>query len=234
MEADHYRKMAWKRLGEGGWGPSILGFVFNAGVMLTMVLTAEVLRYVAAQPIMESGVAPTAMTPELRTYMGQMFIAMVLSILGRTYFNAVAQYGWNCMAMAVMRRGASFGHALSGYGRGWRTMWLGVVAGVYVFLQLLLLIVPGIRAIYSYRMMYFVRIDHPELSADATIAESKRLMEGNRMNLFFLDLSFLGWWLFCIVTMGLGMILVHPYRMTANAAFYEDLLDKDEARDDQD
>ena len=38
-----------------------------------------------------------------------------------------------------------------------------------------------------------------------------------------LQLSFIGWILLAIVTLGIGFLFVGPYMQTANAAFYEDL-----------
>ena len=51
-------------------------------------------------------------------------------------------------------------------------------------------------------------------------------MHGHRWRLFCLDISFFGWFLLVGVTFGLGGIFVMPYFATANAAFYEDLLDR--------
>ena len=92
------------------------------------------------------------------------------------------------MAMATIRRGARFGHAVSGYGHGWSTTWLMALVGMYQCFWTLLFIVPGIRAFYSYRLVYFLRIDRPELPAAKVIAESKRLMAGRRWKLFCLDI----------------------------------------------
>ena len=56
--------------------------------------------------------------------------------------------------------------------------------------------------------------------------ESKKLMNGHRLRLFCLDASFFVWFLLVGVTFGLAGIFVVPYYATANAAFYEDLLDR--------
>lgn len=49
------------------------------------------------------------------------------------------------------------------------------------------------------------------------------MMNGHKMSLFLLDLSFIGWYLLCILTLGLGLFLVYPYHLTARAHFYEEL-----------
>lgn len=66
--------------------------------------------------------------------------------------------------------------------------------------------------------------DHPEMSASQAIDESMRLMEGHKMRLFMLDLSFIGWWLFCCLTFGLLTFIVAPYQLTARAEFYRELV----------
>jgi uncharacterized membrane protein len=52
---------------------------------------------------------------------------------------------------------------------------------------------------------------------------SREMMRGQKWNLFVLDLTFIGWILLALLTVGLGMILVQPYMLTARAAFYNDL-----------
>lgn len=94
---------------------------------------------------------------------------------------------------------------------------------VYVLLWTLLLIVPGIIKSYSYAMTYYVMQDHPELAYNAAIEKSMKMMEGYKMKLFLLDLSFIGWGILCCLTLGLGFLLLLPYVYTARAAFYEDL-----------
>lgn len=94
---------------------------------------------------------------------------------------------------------------------------------VYILLWSLLLIIPGIIKNYSYAMTEFLMIDNPEMENNAAIEKSMEMMQGNKMKLFMLDLSFIGWFILCMLTFGLGFILLAPYVETAHAAFYEDL-----------
>jgi uncharacterized membrane protein len=66
--------------------------------------------------------------------------------------------------------------------------------------------------------------DHPEMTASQAIDESMRIMDGNKMNLFMLDLSFIGWWLLVLLTGGLLSFIVAPYQLTARAEFYRELI----------
>jgi len=94
---------------------------------------------------------------------------------------------------------------------------------IYIFLWTLLLIIPGIIKSFSYAMTPYILKDHPELSDNAAIEKSMRMMEGNKMKLFLLELSFIGWIILSCLTFGLGFILLEPYLNTSVAHFYEDL-----------
>ena len=72
-------------------------------------------------------------------------------------------------------------------------------------------------------MTYYILLDEPELKYNAAIEKSVEIMKGKKFKLFLLDLSFIGWALLCILTLGIGLVLLVPYMNTAQAAFYEDL-----------
>lgn len=106
------------------------------------------------------------------------------------------------------------------YGRILGTM---LLIAVYTFLWTLLLVIPGIIKSYSYRMTIYVLNDQPELSFNGAIEKSMDMMKGHKMKLFLLDLSFIGWALLSIITLGIGVLWLYPYMLSASAAFYEDL-----------
>lgn len=100
---------------------------------------------------------------------------------------------------------------------------LGLMINVFTMLWTLLFIVPGIVKAYAYSMAYFVSIDHPEWDWKACIEESKRLTQGHKGELFVLDLSFIGWYIVGSLCLGVGVLWVNPYHMTAMANYYEQL-----------
>ena len=102
-------------------------------------------------------------------------------------------------------------------------MGTALLQAVYTFLWSLLLVIPGIVKSYSYAMTNYILLDEPELRYDAAIEKSMKLMAGNKMKLFLLDLSFIGWALLCVLTFGIGVFWLKPYVSTAHAAFYEDI-----------
>ena len=94
---------------------------------------------------------------------------------------------------------------------------------VYVFLWSLLLLIPGCIKAYSYAMTPYILKDNPEMKNNAAIEESMRMMDGHKLELFLLDLSFIGWALLSFLTCGIGFLWLAPYMNMARVNFYEDL-----------
>ncbi|MED1381922.1 hypothetical protein COL41_26870 [Bacillus mycoides] len=94
---------------------------------------------------------------------------------------------------------------------------------VYLMLWTLLLIIPGIIKSFSYSMTYFILNDRPEYTANQAITESRRMMNGHKMDYFLLCLSFLGWFILSILTLGIGFLWSAPYFYATSAAFYEEI-----------
>lgn len=99
---------------------------------------------------------------------------------------------------------------------------------LFVFLWSLLLIVPGIMKAFSYSLIYFIILDHPEYSHFEVLRKSSDMMYGHRMELFVLCLRFIPWILLGIVTCGIGFLWVCPYMTTAFCEFYQQLKAKNE------
>ena len=94
---------------------------------------------------------------------------------------------------------------------------------VYVFLWSLLLLITGCIKSYSYAMTPYILKDNPEMKNNAAIEESMRMMDGHKLELFLLDLSFIGWAILSILTCCIGFLWLVPYMNMARVNFYEDL-----------
>ena len=68
-------------------------------------------------------------------------------------------------------------------------LWLALRLSLQTFLWTLLFVVPGIVAAYRYSQAWLLKADHPEWSAGECLAESGRLMNGRKMDLFRLHAS---------------------------------------------
>ena len=94
---------------------------------------------------------------------------------------------------------------------------------LYTTLWALLFIIPGIVKSLSYAMTPFILEDHPEMTASEAIKASMKLMDGHKMDLFILGLTFIGWSLLACLTMGIGFLFLDPYVHAARAAFYRSI-----------
>ena len=102
-------------------------------------------------------------------------------------------------------------------------VWANFLRGLYTLLWALLLIIPGMIAVYDYSMTNFILNEHPELTANEAIALSKGMMRGNRWRLFCLEFSFIGWMLLSALTLGIGALWLIPYSHAAYAHFYREV-----------
>ena len=134
----------------------------------------------------------------------------------------------------------------------WDGFCMKFLQGLYIALWSLLLVIPGIVKTYSYAMTPYIMSEHPSLTANEAITESRRIMNGNKWRLFCLDFSFIGWELLCSVPLyaegflvlkyftgsealaislvllltiplSIGFFFVRPYEEAAWATFYRDI-----------
>ena len=103
---------------------------------------------------------------------------------------------------------------------------LNLLIGIFTFLWSLLFIIPGIIAAISYTLVYFIKLDNENLKTLEVIKESKKLMQGHKWEYFVLNLSFLGWILLGILTVGILYFWLIPYMSVTQANFYNYLKEK--------
>lgn len=94
----------------------------------------------------------------------------------------------------------------------------------FIFLWSLLLIIPGIIKAYEYRLVPYLLAINPNMDSNEALAKSRELMDGQKMEAFILDLSFIGWALLSVLTLGLlDLLFVSPYRYATNAELFATL-----------
>ena len=118
-------------------------------------------------------------------------------------------------------------------------IWMSLLIG----LQTMCFVIPGVIAAIRYSMAFFVLADDPRKRPLMCITESKFLMQGNKMQMFKLILSFFGWYALAVTPMALAMnffptdnwlvyqlvilatgvlpCFIEPYVQVTMAAFYE-------------
>ncbi|REE83932.1 putative membrane protein [Paenibacillus taihuensis] len=110
-----------------------------------------------------------------------------------------------------------------GFRRYKETFILYILSMIFTVLWTLLFIIPGIIAALRYSQAQYLLRDNPNMSPLEAISQSKQMMIGHKWRLFVLYLSFIGWALLCILTLGIGFLWLGPYYYTTIAHFYEEL-----------
>ena len=123
-----------------------------------------------------------------------------------------------CSDRALLNNMSSI--TFKGYFRSLAAMFL---MSLVVGLLTLLLIIPGVIASMAFYLTPYILKDNPELSILDTLRLSRKMMHGHKMQLFCLQLSFIGWGLLNLLTLGIGTLWLLPYMTTTMAAFYQDL-----------
>ena len=145
--------------------------------------------------------------------------------IGSLVLAAPAAFGLaNLSLRAADHHRLDFADGFAGFNDFGRALAWWCLVTLYVSLWSLLLVVPGIVKSFSYAMSPFLLVDHPEMGAAESIDESRRLMDGNKGRLFVLCLSFLGWGLLCLLTLGILSFWLVPYMHTTIAAFYRSVV----------
>ncbi len=140
----------------------------------------------------------------------RVFLGYPLEVGGRRYFVQSAQYFDN-------RR--CFRFAFDGHN------YLGIVGamllkGIFNFLWFLLLIIPGIVKAYAYSMVPYILADNPNIGARRAIELSNNMTQGHKLDMFVLDLSFIGWYLLGALALGIGVFFVAPYEDATKGELY--------------
>lgn len=94
---------------------------------------------------------------------------------------------------------------------------------VMIFLFTLLLIVPGIIKALGYSLVPYILMDDPDMTSTEILKLSEEMMNGHKMELFMLGLSFIGWHILAIFTLGILELWIIPYQQTTVTKFLNDI-----------
>ncbi len=98
--------------------------------------------------------------------------------------------------------------------------------GVLLFLWSLLFIIPGMIKYYAYKMVPYILADNPNIGHKRAIEISNAMTQGEKFDIFVLDLSFIGWYLLGALALGIGIVFVIPYVNATEAELYLILKEK--------
>ena len=112
------------------------------------------------------------------------------------------------------------GQLFEGFNEFTRSFTAYALTMLYVILWSLLLIIPGIIAGLGYSMTFFIMAENPNIQASEAMRQSKEMMMGHKGELCLLSLSFFGWMVLSIVTLGIGLLWLESYMYTSVVIFY--------------
>ena len=115
------------------------------------------------------------------------------------------------------------GDAFCGFDDFWSAFKVNFLVSLFTFLWSLLFVIPGIIKAYSYSMSMYILAENKGMPALECIKESKAMTNGHKMDLFVLNLSFIGWYLLVAITFGIAGIWVGPYVNATMANAYQSL-----------
>lgn len=98
-----------------------------------------------------------------------------------------------------------------------KTMFL---TNLYIFLWSLLFVIPGIIKSYQYRFVPYIIAESPNLTPAQAMEISTQMTNGNKGEMFVLDLSFIGWNMLGALACGIGVLFVSPYVEATWAQLY--------------
>lgn len=151
-------------------------------------------------------------------YLGSTIISILIGVLTACYLKYILDF---------VRTG-KFNHdvIIKTFKEKWVNLLIaGLVSSLIIGLGFVLFVVPGIILALAYTFVNFVIIDS-KLSAIDALKKSREMMKGYKWNYFVFGLSFFGWLLLIVPTLGLIMIWLFPYMIVANAMYYDKLKQK--------
>lgn len=201
---------------KGKWGNAILVTVIFAVVIFIASFILSIIQsiigigsFFISKDIESSTLINSLMS--LLTSILQILIVAPLTVGLYSYFLKLTEENKPELDLIFSGFKTSFGNSVI----------MSVLISIYTCLWTLLLIIPGIIRAYSYSMAFYIMAENPGLSAGDAIKESMRIMNGHKMELFFLQLSFLGWEILACLTCGIGFLWLVPYINKTTANFYQ-------------
>ena len=101
-----------------------------------------------------------------------------------------------------------------------KTLGLNILITLSVCIGTILFIVPGIIVGLMFSQSYYILSEDPSKSITQCIKESVDMMNGHKWDLFYLELTFIGWWLLTAITVGIAGLWVAPCVKVTETNFY--------------
>ena len=150
------------------------------------------------------------------TYIGTLLVTLPLSY---AFYNL-------CLSCARQENVEGYCKALfKEFANNWGT-YVGagfLVALIIAVLAIPTLLIASIIFALAYALVPFIIRENPDMGVIAVMKKSRIMMRGHKWELFVLELTFIGWAILAILTLGIGLLWLEPYMSMTIAHFYEDV-----------
>lgn len=109
------------------------------------------------------------------------------------------------------------------YERTLNVIGASLLVSLLVMVGCICFIIPGIYLAFSYAMVPYLLATRKDLTITETLELSRKMMDGHKFDYFVLSISFIGWAILVPFTLGILMIWLYPYIMTATTKFFIDI-----------
>ena len=224
LKSKELRAKAWNSLKGKYWKAFLVVLVLGALVSVGNGLVG----YAQSMTDIANMVDPSQMDATMQ--LGAMMIslgALVVSIAGllvSIFVGNAATVGTANYFTRNTDSNPSIADAFSGFKVKYRrNIGTLLLVNIKAVLWGMLFIIPGIIKTYEYAIIPYILADDAEISSKDAFKKARKMMKGNKWRLFKLNFSFIGWYVLCVLTFGLGVIFLMPYLNAANAEFYVEL-----------
>ena len=116
-------------------------------------------------------------------------IALLLSLVTAFLSNG---YRWWCLLVSRYESD-DFRAIFDGFNFPFKLIGLSILTGLITLVGYLLFIIPGVVLYFMYSQAVLVMFEDPDKGVIQCLRESREMMSGNKLNMFVIALSFIGW-----------------------------------------
>ena len=169
------------------------------------------------------GSVDTTLLPRIGIIAGIIFLTVIIFVIGiRIFVGYHLEVGGRRYFIQSSQGDVNLSYLDHGFEKG---RYLDIIKAmiwkdIFNFLWFLVLIIPGFVKFYAYSMVPYILADNPNIGYRRALELSKKMTDGEKWDMWVLDLSFIGWYLLGALVLGLGGFFVLPYDNATHSELY--------------
>lgn len=209
FERKKYKKFAITQL-SGRWTVpvlitlliSIISIVFSLPSTLSLVNNGYFQAVLQQDLIGIQEASEAASQTSYLTTIIQMIVAAILEVAALNVY----------LKMSRSPEPVTFGNFIEGL-NNWARATLAILwQFLWILLWSFLFIIPGIIKAFAYSQTLYIVAEYKEVSVTKAMNISKVITRGHKWDIFVMYLSFIGWDILCLFTLGIGTLWLTPYK----------------------